>query len=259
MNTLAAVRPRPRSALMFWGFVMLMLALTVLFVALGKWQLDRLAWKEGLIAEVDARMHLPPITLPPVAEWVGFDPQSYQFRPLAITGHFVNGQSVRVFTGLGDARGQYSGPGYWIMTPFAIDGGGSVFVDRGFVPERLGSAFAPDKAGPEGTRTITGIGIADEEASAFTPGPDGPNRIEWVRNVGRLATLVDPALKPFADIYIDLPAGPPGALPQGGETIVDFPNNHLGYAWTWFGFAIVTPVMLAAWIVRERRRRQGAA
>ena len=30
----------------------------------------------------------------------------------------------------------------------------------------------------------------------------------------------------------------PGGLPQGGETIVDFPNNHLGYAITWFGLAL---------------------
>ena len=29
----------------------------------------------------------------------------------------------------------------------------------------------------------------------------------------------------------------PGGLPQGGETIADFPNNHLGYAITWFGLA----------------------
>jgi surfeit locus 1 family protein len=29
----------------------------------------------------------------------------------------------------------------------------------------------------------------------------------------------------------------PGGLPQGGETLVQFPNNHLGYALTWFGLA----------------------
>jgi surfeit locus 1 family protein len=30
----------------------------------------------------------------------------------------------------------------------------------------------------------------------------------------------------------------PNGLPQGGETIIDFPNNHLGYALTWFGLAL---------------------
>ncbi|HTN61521.1 MAG TPA: SURF1 family cytochrome oxidase biogenesis protein [Devosia sp.] len=45
----------------------------------------------------------------------------------------------------------------------------------------------------------------------------------------------------------------PGVLPQGGETIVAFPNNHFGYALTWFGFAIITPIMLGFWLWRQRR------
>jgi surfeit locus 1 family protein len=56
-----------------------------------------------------------------------------------------------------------------------------------------------------------------------------------------------------APLYVDLPAGPAGALPQGGETVVDFPNNHLGYAITWFGFAILTPLLLAGWIYKQFR------
>jgi surfeit locus 1 family protein len=250
-DTVASARPlRPW---LFWGFIVLMAALTVLFCLLGKWQLDRLAWKEGLIATVAQRMHMSPIPLPPVDEWVGFDAETYEYRPIYATGHFLNDQAVRVFTGLEDAKGRYSGPGYWVMTPFAIDGGGTVFVDRGFVPQAVGVAYANDKSGPQGTVTVTGIGMISEEASAFTPGPDGPNRIEWLRNIDRLKAMTAPPLAPFADVYIDMPAGAPGALPQGGETSIEFPNNHLGYAYTWFGFAIVTPIMLIVWIFRQRR------
>ena len=52
-----------------------------------------------------------------------------------------------------------------------------------------------------------------------------------------MAGLSDPVL----GLTIDAPAGSAGALPQGGETTVEFPNNHFGYALTWFGFAITTP------------------
>lgn len=253
----AAASP-PARRWMFWAFIAVMAALTVLFLFLGKWQLDRLAWKEGLIAQVAERMHMPPVKLPPVGEWGAFDAETYQYRPVTASGHFVNRQAVRVFTSLGDAKGKYAGPGYWIMTPFVLDGGGSVFVDRGFVPQQSGAAYAPDLAGPEGPQTITGIALLSEAAGPFTPGPDGPHRIEWVSNIDRLAALADPALKPFAPIYIDLPAGPFGALPQGGETTVDFPNNHLGYAYTWFGFAIITPIMLLVWMLRQRRKRAPA-
>ena len=250
--------PPPARRWMFFVFVGFMLALTALFLFLGKWQLDRLAWKEGLIAQVAERMKLPPVKLPSPDEWAAFDTETYQYRPVTVSGHFVNDQAVRVFTSLGEAKGKYSGPGYWIMTPFALDGGGTVFVDRGFVPQQLAGAYAPDKTAPEGPLTLTGVALLSQAPDAFTPGPDGPHRIEWVTDVPRLAAFADPALKPFAPIYIDLPAGPFGALPQGGETIVEFPNNHLGYAYTWFGFGLITPIMLAVWIWRQRRRRAGA-
>jgi surfeit locus 1 family protein len=47
----------------------------VMFIALGVWQLHRLAWKEGLIAAADARAHSPPPPpAPPPARAVGNPP-----------------------------------------------------------------------------------------------------------------------------------------------------------------------------------------
>ena len=80
------------------------------------------------------------------------------------------------------------------------------------------------------------------------------DRIEWVRNPERLAAMVDPALAPIAPFYVDLPAGGAGDLPQGGETVVSFSNNHFGYALTWYGFAIVAVVMLGFWLWRQTHR-----
>jgi len=243
---------RPRRWLN-WVFVIVMLALTAMFLGLGKWQLDRLAWKEGLMKEVEQRMHLSPVPLPPVAEWGAFDPEAYQYRSVTVTGHYLPEQAVRVFVGLSDAKGPYSGPGDWIMTPFAIEGGGTIFVDRGFVPDNVSANYVDDKTAPTGTITLTGVAVASEQAYPFTPGPDPAKRLDWIRNIDRLSQMVDPGLKPIAPIYIDLPAGPPGALPQGGETTVDFPNNHLGYAATWFGFGLTTIIMLAEWLRRLRK------
>ena len=61
---------------------------------------------------------------------------------------------------------------------------------------------------------------------------------------------------PVLALTLDLPAGAPGELPQGGETTVDFPNNHFGYALTWFGFALLTPGLLAFWIWRQVRPKR---
>lgn len=234
------------------AFVLLMLGLTAMFVALGLWQWQRLAEKDALIATVESRMTRNPSALPAAAEWPSLDSEFYSYRPLTVTGRYRPEETVLVFTSLAAARGKYAGPGYWVMTPFVLAEGGTLLVNRGFVPQDSGPAFAGGGATPEGTLTLTGIGRASEEAGSFTPGADSGNRIEWVRDTSRLARLVDPALSPIAPVYLDLPAGDPGALPQGGETVVEFPNNHLGYALTWFGFALITPILLAFWLFRRR-------
>lgn len=239
---------------LWWSaaFVVLMLGLTALFAALGLWQWQRLAEKEALTATVESRLTRNPSTLPAAGEWAALDTEFYNYRPLMVTGRYLPEETVLVFTALASAKGRYSGPGYWVMTPFALEEGGTLFVNRGFVPQQSGSAFAGGGVTVPGTLTLTGIGRMSEAAGSFTPGAEPGKRLEWVRDTARLAGLVGPALAPIAPIYLDLPAGDPGSLPQGGETVVEFPNNHLGYALTWFGFALLTPILLAYWLFRRR-------
>lgn len=247
--------PHPERRWQFWVFVIVMLALTALFLSLAKWQYDRLHWKEGLIAQAATNMKLPPSPFPPVGQWQNLDPETFQYRPITLSGRYLNDQVIRVFVGLSDAaRGQYNGAGYWIMTPFAIDGGGVVFVDRGFVPQGIADQYADDKSAPAGEVSISGVAVATEAADFFTPAADKTERIDWARDISRMKTMLDPASGPVAPVYIDLPAGPRGTLPQGGETTVDFPNNHLGYLYTWLGFALTTVIMLAEWVRRQWTR-----
>ena len=247
--------PRPKLGFGFWSFIVLMLALTGLFAGLGFWQVNRLAWKEGLIAQVSARLTQPPYALPAPAGWQSLDLDTYSFHPVSVSGHFLPGKTVLVFTNLTDAKGKYDGPGYWVMTPFAVDGGGTVFINRGFVPQAQAKAFSGAETVPKDHMSITGIAVAPEQAGAFTPGPDTANRTEWVRDPARLANMSGIS-GPILGFTIDAPAGPAGALPQGGETTVDFPNNHLGYAFTWFGFALLTPCLLAFWTWRQLRPKR---
>lgn len=240
-----------RLGLGFWSFIAFMLALTVLFAWLGVWQLERLAEKEALIAQVDRQLNERPYDIPKAADWGEIDLDVYAYHPLTVSGHFLNEDAVLVFTSLSDPRGKFSGPGYWVMVPFVLDGGGTVFVNRGFIPQSSAESFAAMPA-PEGEQTLTGIALRAEASGPFTPGPDKPKRIEWVRDPVRLAAMVgiDGPVFPFT---VDAPPGPAGALPQGGETVIEFPNNHLGYALTWFGFALLTPALLAFWVWRQLR------
>lgn len=238
--------------IMTWTFVVLMLALAVTCAWLGHWQMERLGEKEALIAAVDQRLGAAPIPVPREDQWASLDIETLNFQPVSLTGSFRYNQTLTVFTSLANANGPAQGPGYWVMTPFVLDSGGTVFVNRGFIPQDFQEAAVTDAEADGGQVTISGLFRPGEAVGFMTPGPDTSNRIEWVRNPERLAAMVDPALAPIAPFYVDLPAGPPGQLPQGGETVVEFPNNHLGYAYTWYGFAIVAVVMLGFWFVRQR-------
>ncbi len=240
-----------RLGLGFWSFILFMLVLTGLFVWLGVWQLHRLAEKEALIAEVDRQLTQSPYDLPPADQWAGIDLETYAFHPLTLTGTFRNDDAVLVFTNLSEPKGKYGGPGYWLMTPLEATTGGTVFVNRGFIPQSSAPSIL-GAAGPAGEQTITGIALEPEAAGAFTPGPDKADRIEWVRDPARLAAMAE-LDGPVFGLTVDAPAGQPGALPQGGETVIEFPNNHFGYALTWFGFALLTPALLAFWVFRQLR------
>ena len=254
----------PRRGWSFWTFIVLMLGLMALFIGLGSWQVQRLEEKERLIASVASGMSLPPVDLEwaiPSLDAASFvDPDSGErlpfglmYRQVKATGHYLPDRTVLVFTSLADANGPLSGPGYWVMTPFELSGEDSVvFINRGFVPQEQGPAFVSGGTLELGEVTLTGVARSPEAASSFTPQPDIARRIDWVRNPARLTALAGILPGPVAPIYVDLPAGPPGALPQGGETVVSFPNNHLGYAITWFGFALLVPPLLWFWVRRQR-------
>jgi surfeit locus 1 family protein len=240
-----------RLGLGFWSFILFTLVLTGLFVWLGVWQVNRLAEKEALIAEVDHQLTQPPYDIPSADQWNLIALDTYAYHPLTLVGHYVNEAAVLVFTNLPEPKGRFGGPGYWVMTPFEPTTGGTVFVNRGFVPESSKGSIL-SAPGPEGQQTLTGIALEPEAAGAFTPAPDSAHRIEWIRDPTRLAAMSG-TTGPIFGLTVDAPAGEPGALPQGGETVIEFPNNHLGYAMTWFGFALLTPALLAFWVYRQLR------
>jgi surfeit locus 1 family protein len=235
----------------FWSFILLMLGLTGLFVTLGVWQVNRLAEKEALIAEVDRQLTQPPYDIPPADQWPSINLETYAYHPLTLTGYYVNEAATLVFTNLPEPKGQFGGPGYWVVTPFEPTTGGTVFVNRGFIPQSSANTFL-DAPGPQGQQTLTGVALKPESIGPFTPPPDTAKRIEWVRDPVRLATMSG-TTGPIYGLTVDAPAGEAGALPQGGETLIEFPNNHLGYALTWFGFALITPALLAFWVFRQLR------
>lgn len=215
-----------------------LIALAIL-VGLGVWQLYRLQWKEALIAQVESRTGSPPVPAPGPDAWPTLDIANFDYTPVTVSGTFLNDHEAHFYGQLSQPRGPLGGVGWWIFTPLKTDAGWIVYVNRGFVPDGRQKAETRPEGQPTGRVTITGLARRPEtpwHLFGFTP----PKDDAWfAREPARFAAAAGLPAAEVAPYSIDADATPnPGGLPQGGETTIAFPNNHLQYALTWFGLAI---------------------
>lgn len=228
------------------------LAFTIL-VGLGIWQVQRLFWKEALIARVDERVDAAPIPAPGPATWAGVEADNIEYQPVTVSGRFLHEDEAHVFTTLNAPRGPFGGLGYLVLTPLATDDGWFVYVNRGFVPEDRKSAATRPTGQIEGEVTVTGLLRLPRRANWLSAKDDPAGNVWFSRDPELLAEWNGLPPAQVAPYTIDTRFDPelPGGLPQGGETLVTFPNNHFGYALTWFGLAAV---LLGVFVVFARGR-----
>ncbi len=214
------------------------------FLALGFWQVQRLAWKTELIAQIDARVHAAPVAAPGPGQWPGVNRKDDQYRRVTAHGVFLNDREtlVQAVTDLGG--------GFWVMTPLRTDRGFVVLVNRGFVPpERRDPSSRP---APQGAQSVTGLLRITEPGGGFLRRNDPATDRWFSRDVSAIAEAE--GVTGAAPYFIDAEAGAPNAWPRGGLTVIRFANSHLIYALTWFGMAALTLVGFGVF-VRERRKR----
>jgi surfeit locus 1 family protein len=204
-----------------------------ILLSLGVWQVQRLAWKEGVIAGIEARIAAEPVALPETP-----DPTDDAYLPVTATGRFA-GDTLRVLVSQ-----KTVGAGYRLITPFDT-GERRILVDRGFAP-----VDAEGITTPEGQVTITGNLQWPQEVDSFTPEPDRENNIWFARDVPALADALDtqPVLLVARAVSRDDPAVTP--FPVDTSRI---PNDHLQYAVTWFSLAAVWLAMSVLFLLRRRR------
>ena len=143
--------------------------------------------------------------------------------------------------------GQRGSPvqGFYIFTPLRLASGATVIVNRGFVPSELRDVSRRSEP-PAGEVTVTGLVRAPEPRGWFMP-ENGPERDEWfTRDLAAKAGAR--GLERVAPFWIDADAVPSATgWPRPGQTRLTIPNNHLGYALTWFGIALTLVGVFAAW------------
>ncbi len=241
------VRLRP----LLWPLVFTALA-GALLIGLGVWQLQRLAWKETVLARIDSRIHAPPAPLPAEPGWAALTPDDYDYRHVAAEGTFLYADEVLVFEGSPGGAAANAGPGYLVLTPLRLAAGGIVIVNRGFVPLDRADPATRRAADVEGPVRVTGLMRPPQSRNLFTPADDPAKGRYFTRDPALVAAHF--GLARTAPFTIDADEkNPPGGWLRGGTTLVDIPNNHLGYALTWFGLALGLLGVFAAFAWRRLR------
>jgi surfeit locus 1 family protein len=219
--------PRPIIAALF------LLAGFAVFVGLGVWQLQRLEWKQGILAEIEAQIGADPVALPAAP-----NPDTDKYRPVRVAGRFeMGGLDVLVSS-------RDWGPGFRIIAPFVTEDGRRIMIDRGFVPTDQREAPRTFDA----AQIIGNLHWPDERTGA-TPEDDVAGNWWYARDVAKMATALgtEPVLviarSPTDPIIRPMPVSTEGIR-----------NKHFEYAVTWFLFAATWVVMtgFALWRIRRR-------
>jgi surfeit locus 1 family protein len=207
----------------------------VVLVSLGLWQLQRLDWKMGIIADIEGRIGAAPVALPAAP-----DPDRNRYLPVATQGGFT-GEALHVLVSTRD-----QGAGHRIISAFETEDSRRVMVDEGYV--RLGGTLRP---GPAGGITVTGNLHWPDEQASYTPEPDLSEGLFFARDIPAMAAVL--GTEPILIVARSIDGTAPRAQPMP-VTAEGIPNDHLGYAIQWFGLAAVW-LGMTAWLLWRIRQR----
>ena len=230
--------------------VVLGLAVLAVLLALGTWQVQRLQWKEGLIAAIDARVASAPRPLADIETQLA-QTGDVDYWPVTVAGTFRHEGERHFFA-------THKGlSGYFVHTPLALDDGRLVLVNRGFVPfDRKDPASRPEGQ-VTGRVEIAGLSRnrVEDKPNAFMPDNDPARNVFYWKDLDAMAASTGVgAPGDYLPLFIDADDAPnPGGLPVGGTTLIELPNSHLQYAVTWYGLAAALAGVLGAWLWRRWR------
>lgn len=213
----------------------------LVLVGLGAWQLQRLQWKTELLATIQQQMAAPPLDLAAI-DLGRLDELAW--RRVTLTGAFDHDKEMILL-----ARTRNKQAGAHVITPFRADDGRWLLVNRGWVPRAYEDPARRAQGQIAGTVSLDGVTRVPPQPGGFTP-DNVPGQWYWI-DIPAMAAAAGVALLPFI-----VEAGSnqnPGGLPIGGQTRVDIPNDHLGYAFTWFSLAAILIVIAALFYRRETR------
>jgi surfeit locus 1 family protein len=240
---LGAVTFRPT----FWPTVITVPALLVL-LGLGTWQVERLYWKEALIAERTARTTAVPIALPePGAPLSPEEFADLDYRRATATGQFLHDREMYLA-----ARTMEGSVGYQVVTPLQRTDGSVVLINRGWVPDARKEPAKRAEGQVSGGVTVEGAIRAPGQQHWLQPDNEPPKNLWFWADLPAMAAHAGIAPDRLVPVFLEADSAPnPGGVPIGGQTRVNLPNDHLQYAVTWYALAVGLAVIYVVYHLRR--------
>lgn len=199
--------------------IVLGIAGVAVLVSLGIWQMQRLAWKESVLAEITAQISQPAVSLP-----ANPNPDEHTYLPVRVAGVTETNELHLLVSQ------KNIGAGYRIVQPLVADGR-RIMIDRGFM-----GLEAKDAPRPAQTVDVIGNLHWPQEVDGYTPDPDLEKNIWFARDVERMADALN--TEAVLVVVKEMTPSDPMVSPLPVDTS-GIPNDHLEYAITWFSLALV--------------------
>ena len=213
--------------------IVLGLAGTGLLCSLGIWQIGRMYEKRAQLAEMTAGITIAPEPVP--SQYV---PEKDRFRPVTVAGAFT-GEHLYVLSGQPDV-----GAGVRVISVLSTADGRRLLIDRGFLLDQDKHRVLTQKSAD-----LVGNMMWPRDANQYTPPPDAKTGMWFARDADKMAAL----LRAEPLIVVARTDTGDGIEPMPVDTL-SIPNDHWGYAITWFSLALVWAVMTGALIWRITRK-----
>ncbi len=208
-------------------------------IALGTWQVYRLHWKQGVLAQIAAAESAPPVPL-------GSSPAPY--TKVFATGRFRYDLAVQYGSEVRDTR---AGPtiGTYQIVPLERPGAPAILVNRGWIPQQRETALDD----PAGEVTVTGYVRPGDTSRWFSAADDVAGRQFFTLDPDAIARAVgEPDVPRF--VLVALGPAPANVYPAPADHLPRPPNNHLSYVITWYGLALSLVVVFVVWMRKARRQ-----
>ncbi len=230
--------------------ITLILASLAILLALGTWQMERLHWKEGLLADIAERRSADPVPLADI-ERIAADGGDIEYRRVALSGTFDHTKERHFFATF---QGQ---TGFYVYTPLILSDGRALLVNRGFIPYEMKEVSTRTAGEVTREQRLTGYARSRlaQKPSSIVPDNDIAKNIFFWKDLDVMASSsgLDPAKTLPFFVDVDDLVQNPGGWPKGGVTQFDLPNSHLQYAFTWYGLAAaLVAVVIGAWWRRAK-------